>query len=474
MKIPRFSVAAGSFFLVLAALPLLVGMAPAASAADGAAPPPGQLILDRVKPAVARIEMTVTADLTASGLDVNNAAIVNFVRARLSALSASGQRFSSVAAATQAVVPDLLADLTAHPSTYLQMSSVRSDSQSETMLLVGSGVLIDQAGYVLTASGVVPDRAAAVTALGRGALASEEEMLKADTSGDLGLWTADQRVKLGRIFADFLLPTIQADRFEQKVSVSFGPVKPGESGGPSASASAAAEVVRTQAVGPAGVTVLKIGASTHPSVGLRNGPDLPAGSAVTVVGYPSPTFDGGGLDPSAAIQPTAIEGTVASAASSLLPTTAVFSPGAVGAPVLAADGTVAGLAVKADSGLAVIPVSQLRQAIGSTAAHAATSPAMVTYQAATRDLSKQWYKRAQGKLQSVTRSDPTFPYAADALATTRQAVLDGKDRSPKDRPVVAGSIAGALLLVVIVAAAVIGAGSGGRGKPAPGWQPAGW
>src|SRR4051794_5692819 len=251
----------------LVAAAVVLALAPGASAPR---PPeePADRALRLVKPALVRIETHATASVSVATLGFDQGALEAFARRDVAAKLASGERYSSLAAAEQVITSDLEHEFVANPAPYLQLGDRITDPFDSAR--VGSGWFADGDGFVVTASEVLLDEAAVTAA----ATEQERQAISADlddlTPGDLGLtvpFTDAQKANLVNAALARAVPAIQVSGIASHTTVQLGSAVPGQQSGPQALADAHIVVDHSNPHGT-GIAVVQVPGQQYASIPL--------------------------------------------------------------------------------------------------------------------------------------------------------------------------------------------------------------
>src|SRR5581483_6133632 len=294
-------------------------------------------VLRLIKPALVRIETHATASVSTATIGFDQNALEAFARRDVDRLLASGQRYPTLAAASQVITSDLEHEFVANPAPYLQLGDRVTDPYDSAR--VGSGWLVSGDGFIVTASDVLLDEAA-VTA---DATERERQAIAADlddlTPADLGLtvpFSDAQKANLVNAALARVVPTIQVSGIASHTIVQLGAVVPAAPGDPDSRPDARIAIDHSSAHGM-GVAVLQISTQGQQlaSIPLAFGSTLSPGSPVVVAGYQAAEAESGGPDSSAPVAPDAVGGTVGDGvpAGGAL-TSAGYTAGVIGGPVL--------------------------------------------------------------------------------------------------------------------------------------------
>ncbi|MBV9411134.1 MAG: trypsin-like peptidase domain-containing protein [Acidimicrobiia bacterium] len=443
----------------LVAAALALALLPSAS---GAPRPPEEStarVLRLVKPALVRIETHATATVSAATIGFDQGALEGFARRDVDRLLASGQRYPTLAAAQQVITSDLEHEFVANPAPYLQLRDRVSNPYDSAR--VGSGWLVNGDGPVVTASDVLLDEPAVTADATEQARQDVTADLDDLTPADLGLtvpFSDAQKANLVDAALARVVPTIQVSNISSHTIVQLGSVVPAHPGDPDAPPDARIAIDHSSPHGM-GVAVLQIQTRGQQlaSVPLGFGSALSPGAPVVVAGYQAAEAQSGGPDSSTPVAPDAVDGTINDA----VPeggalTSAGYTDGVIGGPVLDADGQAIGVAVKRDGGpSAIAPIGDVIRALDDSHTPASTNAVTKDYRKAAADMSQNWFKRALPIFRSISERAPSMPWVDDQIQEAGQQIAVGNDESPSDRPFFPVALAAVLFATDAIAVTTV-------------------
>ena len=409
-----------------------------------------------VKPAVVRIESHAKATISVATIGFDQAALEAFARRHVADLLAAGQRYSSVAVAEQALTSDLEHEFVANPAPYLELGERATDPYDTAR--VGSGWVADGGGTVVTAADVLLDEGAVTAA----ATEEERQAITADlndlTPADLGLTVPlsdPQKTNIVNAALARAVPSIQVSGISAQTTVQFGSAVPGQQTGTDVRLDVHIEVIHRDPDG-LGLAVLRVQGGPLASIPVAFGSALGSGSPVVVAGYPAAEATSGGAPDTGPVAPEAVEGTVGDA----VPgggalTSAGYTAGVIGGPVVDADGKAVGVAVKHDGASAVVPIADVARVLDEAHARSRTNSVTRDYRAAAADMSRHWYKKALPVLQSLRQRSPDLPWVSEQTQEAAQEIALGHDESPTSRPFLPVALAAVLFAVDAVAVTTV-------------------
>ena len=417
---------------------------------------PIERALRLVKPALVRVETHATATVSVATIGFDQSALEGFARRDVANKLASGQRYSSLAVAQQAITTDLEHEFVANPAPYLKLGDRISDPYDSAR--VGSGWVADGDGYVVTASDALLDEAAVTQA----ATDQERQTISADlddiTPGDLGLtvpFSDAQKTNLVNAALAIAVPTIHVAGVASHTTVQLGSAVPGQESGAQVRPDARVLVDHSNRHGM-GVAVLQI-QGRFATIPLAYGTTLAAGAPIVVAGYPAAEAQSGGSDSGATpVAPEAVPGTVGDTiAEGGALTSTGYTLGVVGGAVLDGDGLAVGVAVKRDGASAIVPVADVVRALDEAHARVRTNAVTKDYRKAAADMSNHWYKKALPILQSIAKRSPDIPWVSDQTQEAAREIALGHDESPNDRPFFPVALAAVLFAVDAIAVTTV-------------------
>jgi len=437
----------------------LAGLLLAAAATTTTTPPGAQADAERVvrltQAGIVRIETHAHATVSAAMIDVDDAAVQDFVHRDVDRLLSSGQRFFSAFQAEQAIEADLTREVTTNPNPYLKAGKRISDDYDT--VLIGSGFVVSPSGWVVTASAAVGDD----SALRKAAADSERNVIRADfadiTSGDLGLpapITDQQRQTLVDAALAKVEQTVEVSGTTFRVTVQGGEATPGRSSGEAVFDDVHVMLSRPDDAGT-GLAVLQLPPGSLASVPLQDHVVEDQGAPVVAVGYPGDRPAPGADPPTAPVRPVGSAGTLGAHESGATPITAGFTTGVGGGPVVDADGRVVGVAVKKDNSSAMVDVAAVQRLLQDAKARPAVDDASRAYRDAADAMSRHYYRRALPLFRKVSGLAPAMPFVGEQAQEALQQIALGNDLTPSTRPAWVLALAAALFALTAIAVSVV-------------------
>ena len=434
-----------------------------------AKPLTGDRIVTASRPAVVLVQANYSLSASLASMDMPQSKVDELV-AQIQAMYRSGQ-ISTLAQAERAALNLVLSN----PGEYYVPGTPTKGGFD--LFSTGSGFFVSEDGYLVTAAHVVtPDKTklrdeALTTYDDPTTVANDKKLigdnLLADTSltGELTL-TSAQIDSIYNFYRSWITKYLSIDKIDAKYYLGSGTVEAGDR--------LTANGVRASVVSidPTStghdIAIMKAAITGVPTLQLAAGPPH-FGDATYAVGYPRQGYAQESVPLNQTVPATLSGGRVVNIEQhgdwTAWGSTAVFTHGDSGGPVLGADGKVQGLVSysKVDAqgnqvsgGGYYIPSELIAADLAGQSIQVNTNPKNLTatYYRALAEGDTQRYKPELLLLEDIRARSPFDAYVKDDILGTQSEVLAGKDRTPPDLtvyiPAAAASGFGVALLAMIV------------------------
>jgi len=339
------------------------------------------------------------------------------------------------------------------PELFVDFSN-RTKTQEVNVTSVGSGVIINPNGYILTAAHCVKmdEEEAKQSVLEQTLLSTFSEDLYTQFEQDSGIKLNKTQEQLLSTFAQkvILLAITNLD-YQEEIYVGLGVAEKGR-----ANVTAflkPANVVKLGAVGKAkditgigrDLAIIKIDSTNLPTSIIAN-TEPTEGQEIYIIGYPAKVhfFAGSLFDQFDILKPTITRGTISAVRTSAkgvrsLQTDALITGGNSGGPGYNLNGEVIGTAtwiildpqtgIKTDNYGFLISCKEIQDFLKESSIQNIQGQVDKLYKEALNDFWNDKYKNAIKKFKEVETLYPDHPYTKDYIARAQEQINKGKDKS---------------------------------------------
>ena len=422
--------------VALAAVALAIG----AAAARAEEPPRTSRLFDLAKPAVVMVKVQWKAQIEVPTPDVDTAKTTPVLNAMVA-------KFKAGQISKRDAMVGFYKEIVQNWSAYLIAKNPMRTLDTK-IGATGSGWCVSPDGYIVTNAHVAaPDQNELKAQMAQVGLT---EFLKHDTQMYLNTWAAtiggqppaDILELTKAAVVGFYKATMAVSKVEQSTFASTGVAN---SNGKVTEKDIKAEVgVHGEPVPGKDVAILKIDATSQPTLPLGDSKALKTGDKIYAVGYPGAATFHPLLSETSAVEPTLTSGLLSARKTmkdgwDILQTDAATTHGNSGGPALDEQGRVVGIvtfgSIDNNTGQEVqglnfiVPISVIQEFLDKGNVKPGESPVTKAYAEALSLMDRQHYRTAVKKLQEINAASPGHPYVQEQLEAAQKAIADGKDRT---------------------------------------------
>lgn len=414
-----------------------------------------QKIVEYNKPSVVLIYMDISGNVTFNVPKVNEAAI-NQLQDEIINLAYSGALGNTEEEIKKNVTKYILQKIFQNPTKYL-VPSKRQKSLNVNTGAVGSGVIINPNGYILTATHVVSmeEEELKKTVAQKFLSSIITEELFSNFEQEAGIELSEEEEKLlASAVLKYLVANITSIKSEKKIYVGLGVAEKGKSNigtffkpatviklGSSEKVSDIVEMGRD-------IAIIKIDQTNLPT-SLVSEVEPTEASEITVIGYPAKVhfFAGSLFDNFTILKPTITKGIVSAIRTSnkgvrVIQTDATISGGNSGGPAYNNEGKIIGtvswgildpqVGVATQNYNILVSCQEISNFLKESGVQNVQSEVDVNYRKAIDAYYDQRYRTAQNYFKKVEQLYPDHPYVKEYLVNCQTNIDQGKDRSGID------------------------------------------
>ncbi|MFN4220120.1 MAG: trypsin-like peptidase domain-containing protein [bacterium] len=411
-----------------------------------------QKIVEYNKPAVVLIYMDISGNVTFNVPRVNENAI-NQLQNEIMNLAYSGAFGTTEEEMKKNITKYIFQKMVQNPTRYLVPSKRQKSVQVNTGA-VGSGVVINPNGYILTATHVVSmeeeELKKTVAQKFLSSVITEELFYNFEQEAGIELSQEEEKL-LASAVLKYLLSNITSINYDKKIYVGLGVAEKGKSNvgaffkpatiiklGSSEKVSDIVDMGRD-------IAIIKIDQNNLP-VSLVSEVEPTEASEIVVIGYPAKVhfFAGNLFDNFTILKPTVTKGIVSAIRTSnkgvrVIQTDATVSGGNSGGPAYNDEGKIIGtvswgildpqIGVATQNYNILVSCQEINNFLKEAGVQNVQSEVDINYRKAIDAYFEQKYRTAQNYFKKVEQLYPDHPYVKEYLVNCQTNIDQGKDRS---------------------------------------------